>query len=196
MSKKFSPHIELAHHYWSSFLNKGDCAIDATLGNGYDLLFLAKLTLEKDKGYLYAFDIQKEALEASQNLLKENLPPKFLERINLQLASHCHFTNIKHAVKLVVYNLGYLPKGNKEITTKVESTLKSVLDALDLVANHGAVSITCYPGHPEGKKEEAALLAFLEKLASTHWEVCYHKWLNAALAPSLIWIKRKQKNEF
>ena len=57
--------------------------------------------------------------------------------------------------KLIVYNLGYLPGSDKLLTTKTSSTLLSVEKALSLIAPNGAISITCYPGHEEGKKEEA-----------------------------------------
>ena len=39
---------------------EGDYVVDATIGNGYDTLFLAKLV--KESGHVFGFDIQEQAL--------------------------------------------------------------------------------------------------------------------------------------
>ena len=104
-------HITQAHLLWKTHLKKGDIAIDATLGNGHDSLFLAKLILDENCGFLYGYDIQKKALENSQKLLTDNLNNNnILNRIKLFLFSHENFENINHTrINLIVYNLGYLP---------------------------------------------------------------------------------------
>jgi hypothetical protein len=89
-----------------------------------------------------------------------------------------------------VYNLGYLPGGKKSITTQTDTTLESVKLSLELLADDGAISITCYPGHEEGAREEKELLAFAETLSSKEWNVCQHKWLNRPRSPSLLWLLR------
>ena len=77
----------------------------------------------------------------------------------------------QHPIRLVVYNLGYLPKGNKKLTTLTDSTLQSLENALALIQPGGVVSITCYPGHEEGAKEEAALLQKVAQLSPSSWNV-------------------------
>ena len=47
--------------YFISLLKEGDVAIDATAGNGYDTLKLCKAV--GNSGKVYAFDIQKDAIE-------------------------------------------------------------------------------------------------------------------------------------
>lgn len=190
MPKKFAPHIDLAHIYWKNFLKKTDNAIDATCGNGHDLLFLTEII---DEGTLFAFDIQKEAIENSKKLLAQNS----VTNVCFYHNSHNNFSMIKCPIHLIVYNLGYLPGGNKTITTEVNETLKSVKEGLAKVAPHcGAISITAYPGHTEGKKEEDALLLFLATLPPDAWEVRYHKWINSHNAPSLFWIQKRSKETF
>ncbi len=45
--------------------------MDATMGNGHDTLFLAKLAKQ-----VYAFDIQEQALEKTQERLSSGWPDK------------------------------------------------------------------------------------------------------------------------
>ena len=45
-------------------VKEGDYAVDATLGNGHDTCFLAKIV--GDNGKVFGFDIQKRQLKAQQ----------------------------------------------------------------------------------------------------------------------------------
>ncbi len=181
----FCSHLDLAHSYWKALIcPKGqDMALDATCGQGYDSVFLASLGLRK----LFIFDIQKKALEITKSKL-ENCS------IELSFFELCHSkidTVIpKESLKLIVYNLGYLPGSDKQIKTVPKTTLESVQTALDLLQPGGAISITCYPGHEEGALEENALVAFSKSLASSSWNVCYHQFLNRKAAPSLLLIQK------
>ncbi len=187
--KKYSPHIDLAHDYWKNHLKKGDFVIDATCGNGNDTLFLSECVLTEADGIVYAYDIQNKAIEKTKELLKDNLTSNQLKRVSFINKSHENF-NLSKKPSLIVYNLGYLPGHDKTITTNVYSTLKSINNALLLINDSGAISITCYPGHEEGKREEEKLLNELSLLNHKEWHICYHRWINKLNAPSLIWIKR------
>jgi SAM-dependent methyltransferase len=179
------PHLTLARHYWETIVRPGDTLIDATLGNGQDTLFLAQLL--KGKGSLTGYDIQPQAIENATKRLEE-LPLCLGKIISLKLKSHEQFE--EKNVRLIVYNLGYLPGGNKTVTTVASSTLLSLESALDCLLPEGAISITCYPRHEAGGKEEVAVKEFLRSLPRTTWSVCHHQWLNRPLAPSLIWLRR------
>ena len=189
----FSSHIDLAHHYWMQIVKKGDTLIDATCGNGKDTLVLARLALDEGHGRLIGLDIQQEALLRTKELLREHLPESLMERIYLFEQSHVEFPKelTSHSIRLIVYNLGYLPSGNKAITTQTMTTLISVEKALNLLMPGGLLSITCYPGHDQGKKEEEALEAWLNALSPKWFSVCQHRWLNRSSSPSLILIQKK-----
>lgn len=178
MEKSFSPHLALARGYWKALLNPEDLAIDATCGNGHDTLFLSELC---SVGHVIGLDIQSEAIDQTSALA----PKAILHRL-----SHAEIDRLPlpYAPRLIVYNLGYLPGGNKTITTKAQTTLLSVNKSLEILADCGALSITCYPGHEEGAKEENALLEWAEKLPSK-WSVCHHRWVNRPRSPSLLWIR-------
>lgn len=183
----------MAHSYWSQILQPGDTAVDATSGNGHDTLFLAERVLTPTKGTLYAFDIQSDALEQTRKRIEEALP-QCAHRLHLLQQSHENFPEEFHhnAIKLFVYNLGYLPGANKAMTTLTTSTVNSVDAACALVAFGGLISITCYPGHPEGAMEEQALLELVEKLDKTVWNVCHHRWVNREKSPSLLLLQKNQ----
>jgi tRNA1(Val) A37 N6-methylase TrmN6 len=183
--------VALAHRYWEDLLDPSDTAIDATCGNGKDTLKLAQLL---PKGHVIALDIQQKAIEKSSLFLKNHLPSEALERISLFHQSHTDFPPIVYTykIKLIIYNLGYLPGGgDKKITTQQVTTLESIKKSFNLLTPGGALSIICYPGHPEGAREEESLLEEARALDPLLWTVCYHQWLNHYHAPSLLLIKKR-----
>lgn len=178
--------ITIAHNYWQAILKPDDLAIDATAGNGHDTLFLAQHCP------VIAIDIQQQALDSTKALLKAHFN---LHSVKLILGSHEEFPSEveKNSVKLITYNLGYLPQGDKRITTCTETTLKSIQNALPLIKPGGLISIISYTGHPEGKKEESALLDFVQGLASSDWFCFQHRALNRKQAPCLTIIEKAKK---
>lgn len=190
----FQSHIELAHQYWEELILMGDIIIDATCGNGQDTLFLAKQNITDDAGILYAMDIQDQAIESSKGLLKESLPPELFDRVKFIKGCHSQFPSEIEAgsVSLVVYNLGYLPGGDKGLTTLRDTTLLSIKNAFPLLKKGGAISITCYPGHAEGKVEEDALLQFTSGLDPREWSCTHHQWINRKKAPSLLLLQKSR----
>ena len=58
--------LEMAHDFLAEVVNQDDIVVDATMGNGHDTLFLAKLAKK-----VYAFDIQEQALEKTQERLNQ-----------------------------------------------------------------------------------------------------------------------------
>lgn len=177
-----SSHIEFTHQIWAKLLKRGDIAIDATCGNGLDSLFIAK-----QGAVLYALDIQEEAIAKTKELLKE------FEDVTFVLGCHSSFppTIEKGSCTLIVYNLGYLPGGNKEFTTMHTTTMQSLNAALELVKPNGLISITCYPGHPEGLIEESILVEWAKMLERKQWNVSFHQWLNRKKAPSVLLLQKQ-----
>ena len=186
MHKKFSAHLDLAKSYWTSHLSPEDVVIDATCGNGHDTLFLAKLPSLNILG----IDIQLEAIENTKNLLEKH---QLAHRVILHCGSHENFNwlPLPKKPKLIIYNLGYLPGKNKTLTTQTETTLASLHSAMHILENKGAISITCYPGHTEGEREEKAVLSWAESLGSKTWLICHHRWINRPKAPTVLWIYRQ-----
>jgi hypothetical protein len=184
----FHSPIDLAHNYWKQLLQPGDNVIDATCGNGKDTLFLTELLFTlSDVSTLIAIDIQQQAIEKTRSLLKA-----CDKNIHFYTQSHATFPEVAYTlpIRLIVYNFGYLPQGDKSLTTLTESSLASLKAALALVMPGGCISATCYPGHLEGSREETALLALTQTLDPTHWCITWHTWPNRTLSPSLLLIQK------
>ena len=189
----FQSHLDLAHSYWKQIVQPGDSLIDATCGNGHDALFLCKLALQSNQqSKIFLIDKQLDALQITQQRLQQQLDPNFLHQIHFLHQCHSHFPNtiLPSSIKLIVYNLGYLPGGNKQLTTMTHTTVQSLTAALPLIAPGGAISVTCYPRHPEGKIEEHAVLEFASTLNPLEWNCCTHHWINRKDAPSLLLLQR------
>ncbi len=136
-------------------IKKDDYVIDATVGNGNDTLFLATLV---SKGKVFGYDIQKEAIGATKIKVKD------YHNVYLYWDSHENMLNLKldKKVKIILFNLGYLPNGNKNITTKASSTLKALNNGLKILNPNGKILIVIYPGHAEGNKEQQEILNWLK----------------------------------
>ncbi len=182
---------EFAMYIASAYIRSGDILVDATCGNGHDTLKLAKT----DPSRLYAFDIQQSALDSARNLLISEGFGKELACGSISLICDSH-TNMKKyvsgQVKLIMFNLGYLPGADKSVTTAAYSTLDAVQIALELLAKDGLICITMYSGHPEGVSEKNALLEFAENLDSKNWHVSYINMLNQQKNPPEILLITKK----
>lgn len=183
----FQTPLDLAHNFWKTLLKEGDLAIDATCGNGKDSLVLASILAPK-RGSLICIDIQQAALDTTKHLLQKQLP-EFLPSITFYKTCHTNLPECKP--KLIIFNLGYLPGSDKTITTTVTSTLEAVKISMNFLTYSGAISIVCYPGHNEGKKEETALLDFLSHLNTEDWSCCHTLFLNRNHSPSLLLVQKK-----
>jgi len=180
-------HLQMAHDEWAKLVQVGDTVVDATAGNGHDARLLATLALRPNLGRLHLFDIQEQALQKSL----QNLHDMPLEQIETHAISHARMQEViaPHSCRLIVFNLGYLPGADKSLTTQAETTLQALQASLVCLQPKGLISITCYPGHAEGKKEAEQLLSFCEALDPTKWSVSSHRLLNRENHPYLIFIR-------
>jgi tRNA G37 N-methylase Trm5 len=185
----YKNHLTVAHERWKDQCKPNTTVIDATAGNGHDALFIAKSLLENPDTELICIDIQKKAIESTQERLSI-LPPSQSSKIVYIQNSHCQLPKSLFPIRLITYNLGYLPGADKTLTTRVASTIKSLQSGLSLLCPGGMISLTIYPGHEEGQKEFAALIPFLKGLNSTLFSV--EKPLNPSSpkAPQLFIITR------
>lgn len=171
---------ELSHYIIKNFSCNFNIAVDATLGNGYDTDFLSNNFLK-----VYSFDIQQCAIKTYEN--------KNINNVILINDSHENFIKyINEKVNCIMYNLGFLPGGDKNITTKYESTLMSLESSLNIIDKGGLITIALYRGHEEGKKEENAVINFVQNLPKEKYGVMLHSFINRNnSAPFLIVIEKK-----
>ncbi|MFP6873474.1 MAG: class I SAM-dependent methyltransferase [Verrucomicrobiales bacterium] len=169
---------EMAHRLVAGKLKAGEVAVDATAGNGHDTLLLAGIV--GGEGVVFAFDVQACALAATGKRLMEQGLDKavsFCQRGHENLAEvvpGCHHGR----VSTVMFNLGYLPGGDKSRITQEETTLSAVGQALAMLKAGGLCTVICYPGHPGGAQEAGAVSRFIEALDPDGYRVERHEGEN------------------
>ena len=187
---------QLAHLLVRSHLlsqpNSHFLAIDATVGNGFDTIFLAECV--GAKGAVYGFDIQ-DMQEASRKAIGEG----FAERITFFQAGHeTMLIHLPHeavgGVHAIMLNLGYLPRGDKSIVTTPQTTISALEQSLVLLAPSGILSITCYPGHTVGNKETEAVLSWASTLPKEEYRVLRCHCINQTETPPELIIVNKFDN--
>lgn len=178
---------------WAQLLMKdrlrpGDVAIDATLGNGHDTLFLAHQVGET--GHVYGFDIQLAAVNETRNrLCKAEIDGS---RFTLNQISHAHMAEHLdpadlNRVKGVMFNLGYLPGSDKSVITRTADTMIAVRQALDLLQPGGLLTVVVYPGHEGGAEEGRAIAEWAASLPPQQVEVQNLRPVNRSAAPPECW---------
>ncbi len=182
--------IGLHKHFILEHLGEGEVAVDFTMGNGNDTLFLSK-AVGKD-GRVYAFDIQEDALTSTKAHLEANGAP---ENYTLICASH-HLVKdyVKEPIKAGMFNLGYLPRsGRRTVTTLRETTMPAVEAAIDLLAPDGVLIIAIYPGHEEGALEGDMLREYFKGLS--RFKICASEFriLNSPASPYFFLVEKSEK---
>ncbi len=175
--------IELAHKMIKERIKEGDIWIDATCGNGNDTLFLASLVGES--GHIYAYDIQEQAINNAKKLTNA------FSNITYIKASHETITESK--IDGIIFNLGYLPHGDKNITTKANSTIAAIENLISKFFDNPnmIIIVVVYPGHANGLVESTELLAYLKTLNAHDYLVSQYCSLNQNQSPYLLSIVRK-----
>jgi len=170
------------------FLHDGMTAVDCTVGNGHDTLFLAEQAGQGGK--VYGFDVQASAIEATQKKINEHVG---IAPVELFLKGHENLKAcVDEPVDLVVYNLGYLPRHDKSITTMTDTTLESVKQAMEIIKPGGVVSVIAYPGHDEGANELAGLSKFLREIDQTEFDVLKSEFINQKNRPPILFLIEKR----
>lgn len=179
---------ELAHLFAGSVTLPGEKAVDCTVGNGHDMLFL--LDQVGPDGFVYGFDIQELAIENTRNRLNDSgIAPG---RYNLIQDNHAFLKRfIKGPVASFMFNLGYLPGGDHSITTDSENVIRAVFSAAELLKIMGVITIVMYSGHPEGIKESVNVLEYAKRMESSRFRVMHvEKINNKKPSPSILIIQR------
>jgi predicted methyltransferase len=179
--------VSVSHGLLKDNIKKGSVCIDATCGNGNDTLLLCELC-GKD-GYVYAFDIQKQACINTSSLLRRNK----ITSAKVICDSHENVDAfIKKPVDCAVFNLGYLPKSDSNISTHPISTISALKKIMALLKKDGIIVMCAYVGHSGGMREYSKITKFLNKMQAQEFQTLIIDQPNAKkLAPKVIFIKKK-----
>jgi len=183
------PLVEQAQLRVASYLRAGDIAIDATMGNGFDTVFLAEKLA--NIGQVYAFDVQQQALDATSSRLKS----KALNNCYLihdgheKVLDYLEKDSINN-IRCAMFNLGYLPNSDKAHQTSIDSTLKALDSCLSILNSPGIISVIAYTAHSGGREETEAVKAWAKNLKIEDYSITVEipKTLKSS-PPELIFIE-------
>lgn len=80
-------------------------------------------------------------------------------------------------VDCIMYNLGFLPGGDKSVTTMRETSFRRIKEGLELLKSNWVMTICIYRGNVEGKNEENLILPYLKVLPKSKFGVMYYSFL-------------------
>lgn len=144
--------IEAAQRVVREVVRAGDVVVDATVGNGHDTVFLAQLV--GPAGRVLGFDVQAAAIASTRHRVDEAGVGAWVELFE---ESHANMAGRLDEAAAVMFNLGYLPGGDHAVITRSEESLSAIRAAVDLLRPGGVLAVVCYPGHPGGDVESAAV---------------------------------------
>lgn len=176
--------LHFSHHLLKKTVVKGDVVIDATVGNGNDTVLLASLV--GAAGKVYGFDIQEQAIQATKEKL---LLTGLSQQVQLVKQSHEYVASIlpeKTELAAAIFNLGYLPNGDKSVITNKESTIKAVKSILPSLRKSALLLIVVYSGHQGGEAEKEALLNFVIGLPQDSYGVLRYGFINQKNQPPFL----------
>ncbi|WP_248929927.1 class I SAM-dependent methyltransferase [Paenibacillus hamazuiensis] len=185
--------LSFAHQCAAARVRPGDVVVDATLGNGNDAMFLAKLV--GDSGVVYGFDVQEQAIRKTGERLEAEFGAA--GHIRLLLASHAEMEahlppDVHGHVAAIMFNLGYLPGDDHSVITRPDSTLPALEAATRLLKKGGIVTIVVYPGHEGGAEEARAVDAWCSGLPQERFQVLQYRFTNQKNSPPyLIAVEKK-----
>jgi len=162
------PLTQLAQQAVAAVLSPGARAIDATMGNGHDTLFLARQVAPD--GQVAAFDVQAAALANTRGRLEDAglLPLVQLYHCGHELMLKQLPEDWRGDVSAVMFNLGYLPGGDKKVITQPDSTVDALAQAFTMLRPAGLLCVLLYRGHPGADAEANAVTTWLRGLSPAH----------------------------
>ena len=172
--------LKYSHDLLQQVIKPGDLVVDATMGNGYDTAFLSDIVTAT--GHVYAFDIQEQALIKTQEKLADK------QNVTLIQASHHLIANYLPAdseIKAAVFNLGYLPSGDKSIITHADTTIQALEWLLAHLSKQGRIVLVLYYGHAGGATEKDAVLEFAAQLPQEDYQVLTYQFINQKNCPPI-----------
>lgn len=172
--------VELSHAFLRPCLHKQAVCLDGTFGRGKDTRFFLDHHVRK----VIAFEIQEELI-----------PSTLSERVDLHLISHDRLDAfVEGEVDAIVFNFGYCPGGNPQITTTLDSSLIAIQKGLTVLKIKGRMALVLYP-HEEGRKEAEGIERWIHTLDPRCFSVQKIQNLNTSASPYTLLIeKHKNKN--
>lgn len=178
---KIDNNINFTHRGINLLGTDNGVIVDGTCGNGNDTLYLATTF---PNSQIYAFDIQSSAIAKTKQRCQHLSNIKYIEK------SHEYVDEYVNKINLAVFNLGYLPGADNNLTTKAESTIKAIEKILDLLVVGGGIVITLYRG-AGNISESLAVTEYLKNINKDKFIVCQYDLINLSNNPYNIIVECK-----
>ena len=91
-----------------------------------------------------------------------------------------------------MFNLGFLPGGDKNLITQTEGTLSALSQVLVWLSEGGLLSVVAYPGHEGGREEADAIESWMASLPSNLFEAQKIGFINFRLTTPFCMVVRKR----
>lgn len=94
-----------------------------------------------------------------------------------------------------IFNFGWLPGGDKSLTTRTETSIAALSATLSLLKENGMLIAVLYPGHENGKQEAEAVGQWAKNLPQEQFAVLRYGFTNRKNSPPylLAFEKLRQK---
>lgn len=173
--------LAISHEIIKRIVKQGDTVVDATMGNGNDTLLLARLAGENGK--VYSFDIQEAALINTEKKLREAGVSNIVELI---CDGHQNIKKyVPQGIRAVMFNLGYLPKGDHSIGTKADTTIEALKRSMELLMDGGIIMMVVYYGGDSGFEEKEAVLEYVKTIDCKNYSVLVCDFANQINCPPI-----------
>ena len=179
MKKKI---VEIAHDLLHEVAEESDRLVDFTCGQGFDTYAMAQWV---SKGEVIAFDIQEKAINETRARCQD------MPWVRVICKSHELVDEEIGRFKAGIFNCGYLPHGDKRITTHSEGVIAALKKALPLLQQNGRLVLVMYPGFEAGKQESLDVEEYVMNLPARDFDVLKIQLLNRNCAPYILMIDRK-----
>ena len=175
---------DIAKQISRPYLKEEAVCVDFTLGNGNDTQYFLSYPIKR----VYAFEIQEDVYQKSKKHILD-------ERAQLLCVGHEHVLQyVKEPIDLGIFNFGYCPNGNEEITTLLSTSKKAVEDALTLLKVHGKLILVLYVGHKQGQEEANYFSEWVKQLDTKRYEVMKITLENRLACPFIITVEKVRGN--
>ncbi len=178
--------VPFAHVLAHTILREGDCALDATAGNGFDTCFLADCV--GTTGTVYAFDKSPQAIAVTTARIAER---GVADRVRLFHAGHETMSMYiapehQHMIRCVLFNLGFLPHGGRATATQTQTTMMALDTAYSFLMPGGIMAIACYRGHEGGEEEYQNVVAWAQTRSQQECQAIRYEFLNQVNTPPVL----------
>lgn len=184
--------LHTVHTLLAAAITPGDVVIDATAGNGHDTVFLARCV--GASGTVYAFDIQSEAIYATKRAIAGvDATVHVVQAGHEELRRYIDPVHAGH-IRAAVFNLGYLPGGDKAVVTAPETTIAAIEQVLDLLCADGLLIVVCYH-HDTGREEYERVRHVLMRIPQHTASVLQCSFCNQAGNPPMAFVVTMQSQQ-